>query len=109
MDDISPILTLVCVYRISEASLSLWLECIIHLICSATNLVGLDREAVNEPTLIAKDNDMLTISTLKSNFRRWARIRNTIRELSSLSDRDLNDLGISRSDIRFVAKRSVAR
>jgi hypothetical protein len=72
-------------------------------------LVGLDREAVNEPTLIAKDNDMLTISTLKSNFRRWARIRNTIRELSSLCDRDLNDLGISRSDIRFVAKRSVAR
>jgi len=52
---------------------------------------------------------MLMISTLKSNFRRWARIRNTIRELSSLSDRDLNDLGISRSDIRFVAKRSVAR
>jgi uncharacterized protein YjiS (DUF1127 family) len=52
---------------------------------------------------------MLTISTLKNNFRRWARIRNTIRELSSLTDRDLNDLGISRSDIRFVAKRSVAR
>jgi len=72
-------------------------------------LVGPDREAVIEPTLIAKDNDMLTISTLKSNFRRWARIRNTIRELSSLSDRDLNDLGISRSDIRFVAKRSVTR
>jgi len=72
-------------------------------------LVGPDREVVIEPTLIAKDNDMLTISTLKSNFRRWARIRNTIRELSSLSDRDLNDLGISRSDIRFVAKRSVAR
>ena len=56
-----------------------------------------------------KDRAMLTISTLKNNFRRWARIRNTIRELSSLTDRDLNDLGISRSDIRFVAKRSVAR
>jgi uncharacterized protein YjiS (DUF1127 family) len=56
-----------------------------------------------------KEDVMLSISTLKSNFRRWARIRNTIRELSSLSDRDLNDLGISRSDIRFVAKRSVSR
>ena len=56
-----------------------------------------------------KDRTMLTISTLKNNFRRWAKIRNTIRELSSLTDRDLNDLGISRSDIRFVAKRSVAR
>jgi len=89
--------------------LSLWLEHLIHLICSATILVGRDREAVFGLTLTAKDNVMLTISTLKSNFRRWARIRNTIRELSSLSDRDLNDLGISRSDIRFVAKRSVAR
>jgi uncharacterized protein YjiS (DUF1127 family) len=50
---------------------------------------------------------MLTISTLKSNLRRWARVRNTIRELSALSDRELSDLGISRCDIRFVAKRAV--
>lgn len=48
---------------------------------------------------------MLTLSTLKNNFRRWARMRNTIRELSQLTDRDLADLGISRSDIRFVAKK----
>jgi uncharacterized protein YjiS (DUF1127 family) len=51
---------------------------------------------------------MLTISTLKSNLRRWARVRNTIRELSQLTDRDLADLGISRSDIRFIAKKHAA-
>jgi len=51
---------------------------------------------------------MLTISTLKSNLRRWARVRNTIRELSQLTDSDLADLGISRSDIRFIAKKHAA-
>ncbi len=51
---------------------------------------------------------MLTISTLKKNIRRWARERNTIRELSQLSDRDLADLGISRGEIRFVAKKHAA-
>lgn len=51
---------------------------------------------------------MLTISTLKTQLRRWARVRNTIRELSQLSDRDLADLGISRSDIRFIAKKHAA-
>jgi uncharacterized protein YjiS (DUF1127 family) len=52
--------------------------------------------------------DMLTISTLKKNIRRWARERNTIRELSQLSDRDLADLGIARGEIRFVAKKHAA-
>lgn len=52
---------------------------------------------------------MLTISTIKSNLRRWARVRTTIRELSQLSDRDLSDLGISRCDIRFIAKKHASR
>lgn len=39
-------------------------------------------------------------------LRRKALERATIAELSGLSDRDLADIGISRSDIRFVAKRS---
>ena len=51
---------------------------------------------------------MLTINTLKKNIRRWARERNTIRELSQLSDRDLADLGIARGEIRFVAKKHAA-
>jgi uncharacterized protein YjiS (DUF1127 family) len=60
------------------------------------------------PEATAEDA-MLTISNLKTNLRRWARVRNTIRELSQLTDRDLSDLGISRSDIRSVARRSIAR
>jgi len=37
-------------------------------------------------------------------FRRCAKIRNTINELSVLNDRELSDIGISRSDIMRVAR-----
>ncbi len=41
------------------------------------------------------------------NYRNWRRYRDTVNELSRLSNRELNDLGISRVDIPFVARRSV--
>ena len=37
-------------------------------------------------------------------LRNWKRYRQTVRELSRLSDRDLADLGISRFDIDSVAR-----
>jgi len=39
-------------------------------------------------------------------YRNWRRYRQTVNELSRLSDRELNDLGIHRGDIPFVARRS---
>ncbi len=36
----------------------------------------------------------------------WRSYRRTIRELSALSNRELTDLGISRSDIPFIARRA---
>jgi len=41
-------------------------------------------------------------------IRRYNNANRTVRELSRLSDRELNDLGISRSEIRNVATRAVA-
>lgn len=37
-------------------------------------------------------------------FSKWKKQRNTIRELNSLTDRELTDLGIHRSDIRKLVK-----
>jgi len=37
----------------------------------------------------------------------WAAYRRTVRELSDLSNRDLADLGLHRSEIRRVARDSV--
>jgi uncharacterized protein YjiS (DUF1127 family) len=37
-------------------------------------------------------------------FRKWRNYRRTVTELSSLSNRELDDLGINRGDIGLVAR-----
>lgn len=39
------------------------------------------------------------------NYRNWRRYRATVNELSRLSNRELSDLGITRSDIETVASK----
>jgi uncharacterized protein YjiS (DUF1127 family) len=41
------------------------------------------------------------------NYRNWRRYRDTVSELSRLSNRELSDLGIARGDIPFVARKTV--
>jgi len=41
------------------------------------------------------------------NFRNWRRYRDTVNELSRLSNRELSDLGIARGEIPFVARKAV--
>ncbi|WP_372425326.1 DUF1127 domain-containing protein [Salinarimonas chemoclinalis] len=40
-----------------------------------------------------------------SRIRAYQRYRRTVRELERLSDRELNDVGLSRGDIDHVARR----
>ena len=47
------------------------------------------------------------IKSIKSRLAAWRQHRETIRELSMLSDRELADLGIGRGDIPFVADGSL--
>ena len=42
--------------------------------------------------------------SIMGKFRHWRAYRQTVNELSSLTNRELNDLGISRSDIHRVAR-----
>jgi uncharacterized protein YjiS (DUF1127 family) len=44
---------------------------------------------------------------LRNTFRRWTTYLQTVEELNRCSDRDLADLGIRRSDIRSIARKSV--
>ena len=44
------------------------------------------------------------IKTLSAKLHAWRRFRDSVRELSRLSDRELNDLGIGRSDIEDVVR-----
>ncbi len=41
------------------------------------------------------------------NYRNWRRYRETVSELSRLSNRELSDLGIARGDITFVARKAI--
>ncbi len=44
--------------------------------------------------------------TVREKYSNWVSYRRAVDELSRLSNRELADLGISRCDIRFVARRS---
>ena len=39
-------------------------------------------------------------------YKTWKRVRETRTQLNALSHRELTDLGISRSDIPFIANRA---
>ena len=43
---------------------------------------------------------------LVDNYRAWRRYRQTYGELSRLTDRELDDLGLSRYDLRAVSRNS---
>ncbi|WP_081691352.1 DUF1127 domain-containing protein [Cucumibacter marinus] len=46
---------------------------------------------------------------IAASFRKWNSFRRTVRELESLDDRALHDLGLTRGEIRFVARNQAAR
>ena len=41
---------------------------------------------------------------IRKTFKKWAAYQQTVRELTALDNRQLNDLGISRTDIQRVAR-----
>jgi uncharacterized protein YjiS (DUF1127 family) len=48
----------------------------------------------------------MVVSFILQKIRAYRMYRDTVRELSRLSDRDLHDIGISRYDIDAVARES---
>ena len=44
------------------------------------------------------------LSVVLSSLRQWIRARETARQLSALSDRELSDIGIARHDIAHIAR-----
>ncbi len=50
------------------------------------------------------DRISATITALRDSYQRYKMYRQTLNELSALSDRDLHDLGLHRSSIGAVAQ-----
>lgn len=61
---------------------------------------------VADPEQIFERNKSMNIVR---SFNNWRTYRNTVGELVQLSDRELNDMGIGRADIRNVARRAVGK
>ena len=51
---------------------------------------------------------MTSLKSISEKLAAWRRYRDAVRELSQLSDRELDDIGIRRGDIEFIVRRSVA-
>ena len=51
---------------------------------------------------------MASIKIISQKLNAWRRYRDAYRELSQMSDHELNDIGISRCDIEGVARESAA-
>jgi len=45
--------------------------------------------------------------SVRQKYSNWVSYRRAVDELSRLSSRELADLGISRADIKFVARRQI--
>ncbi|CDP53639.1 DUF1127 domain-containing protein [Paradevosia shaoguanensis] len=45
---------------------------------------------------------------IRKTLRKWAAYQQTVRELNALDNRQLNDLGITRSDISRIARDHVS-
>jgi uncharacterized protein YjiS (DUF1127 family) len=48
--------------------------------------------------------EVMFLSVILSSLGRWLRSRETARQLSALSDRELSDIGLSRGDIYQAAR-----
>ena len=51
---------------------------------------------------------MTTLKTISEKLSAWRRYRDAVRELSQLSDRELEDIARGCGDIEFVVRRAVA-
>jgi len=51
---------------------------------------------------------MTPLKTISEKLAAWRRYREAVRELSQLSNRELDDIGIRRGDIEFIVRSSIA-
>ena len=50
---------------------------------------------------------MTSFKSIAEKLTAWKRYREAVRELSQLSDRELEDIGIRRGDIAFIASGAI--
>jgi uncharacterized protein YjiS (DUF1127 family) len=51
---------------------------------------------------------MTPLKTISEKLTSWRKYRDAVRELSQLTDRELDDIGIRRGDIEHIVRLSIA-
>jgi uncharacterized protein YjiS (DUF1127 family) len=51
---------------------------------------------------------MASLNIISKKLRAWRRYRDTVRELSQMTDYELGDIGIHRCDIEFIARKAAS-
>lgn len=74
--------------------------------CDATYISGHEIE-VSAEGAAGKGLERDTTMNIAQKLSSWRKYRETVNELGRMSDRELNDLGIGRADIRRVARTAV--
>lgn len=74
--------------------------------CSAAYIAGHEIE-VSAERAAGKGLERDKIMNIAQKLTTWRKYRETVNELGRMSDRELNDLGIGRADIRRVARSAV--
>ncbi len=67
------------------------------------------RPAALGQKFLRMEGPMTSLKTIAEKLNAWRRYREAVRELSQLSDRELEDIGIRRGDIHFVARGALAQ
>ena len=86
---------LICVTRIAAKQY--------YVFCSATRRPTSWKRKHGNPSLHFKGVTAMFLTHIAHVYRQWRRYNQSLRELNRLGDRELADLGISRSDIPRVA------
>jgi len=86
-----------------------WVRCSIVSVFRAQNdyIQSHKMTASMRDRALANDPERNRIMNLARSFNNWRKYRQTCSELGRMSDRELNDLGIGRSDIPYVARQAV--
>ena len=73
---------------------------------TVTSLYAVHNEFIAVGAQAPQNQKVITmfLTMIAAKIRAYLRYRETVRELSRLTDRELDDLGLSRSDIQYVAR-----
>lgn len=68
------------------------------------SLINLHLLSRNEHAYVQPVSERRFSMDIRKTFKKWAAYQQTVRELAALDNRQLNDLGIARTDISRIAR-----